>query len=221
MGRKPVNKTRIDNKEQKEAWVRTLLPIYVNNGLKRFTMDDIAGHLEISKTTLYKHFRSREEILELALEVKLADIGSFKEDLFDEEQPFMDRYFNAMRTFFREISGISTEFLGELKHTYPHIWKKVDFFREYAANLLKIFYHHGIEQGFFHDINPLVLVINDKLFFQTISDPDFLKENKLSMQDAFHDYFKLRCYGLFVQSPQELDLEKRIAWFVDELQQGN
>lgn len=217
MGRKPVNKARINNKEQKEAWVRKLLPIYIKNGLKRFTMDDIAGRLEISKTTLYKHFRSREEILQLALEVKLGDIGSFKEDLFNEKRPFMDRYFNAMQTFFREISGISTEFLAELKYTYPEIWKKVDFFREYAGNLLKIFYHHGIEQGYFHKINPTILVMNDKLFFQTISDPDFLKENKLSMQDAFHDYFKLRCYGLFVQGPKEIELEKRISYFVEEL----
>lgn len=192
-----------------------LLPIYIKNGLKKFSMDEVAQQLNISKATLYKHFRSREEIIETALIVKLNDIGSFKEMLFDESQPYLERYFNSIHLFFSEISGISTEFLLDLKKLYPDIWKRVEFFREYAATLLKSFYQKGIEQGVFNDVDPAILVLNDKMFFDAISDPEFLIQNGLSLQKAFKDYFTLRTQGLFKHDVPELG--KKIEVFIGEV----
>jgi hypothetical protein len=204
LGRKPVKKERIDNPLQKEEWARVLLPIYIKIGLKKLSMDEVAKQLKISKATLYKHFRSREEIIEMALVVKLNDIGSFKEMLFDENEPYIDRYFNSIHLFFAEISGISTEFLLDLKNLYPQIWKRVEFFREYAATMLKAFYSKGIEGGVFNDIDPAILVLNDKMFFDAISDPEFLIQNGLSLQKAFRDYFTLRTQGLFKTNVPDL-----------------
>lgn len=215
MGRKPVKKERIDDPLLKEQWARTLLPIYINNGLRKFSMDDIAANLGISKATLYKHFRSREEIIENALVVKLNDIGSFKEKLFDEGQPYWDRYFNAIYIFFAEISGISTDFLFDLKTLYPEIWKRVEFFRSYAADLLRSFYQQGIELNLFNDISPALLVASDKMFFDLISDPEFLKEQQLTLQQAFKDYFTLRTKGLFKSSDPQLD--ENINTFINQI----
>jgi hypothetical protein len=212
LGRKPVKKERIDNPLQKEEWARVLLPIYIKIGLKKLSMDEVAKQLKISKATLYKHFRSREEIIEMALLVKLNDIGSFKEMLFDENQPYIDRYFNSIHLFFAEISGISTEFLLDLKNLYPQIWKRVEFFREYAATLLKAFYSKGVEGNVFNDIDPAILVMNDKMFFDAISDPEFLINNGLSLQKAFRDYFTLRTQGLFKQNVP--DLTRKIDDFI-------
>lgn len=215
MGRKPVSKERIDNPQLKEDWVRVLLPIYIKNGLKKLSMDEVAKQLSVSKATLYKHFSSREEIVELALMVKLNDIGSFKEMLFDESQPYIDRYFNSIHLFFAEISGISTEFLLDLKKLYPDIWKRVEFFREYAATMLKAFYSKGIESGVFNDIDPALLVLNDKMFFDAISDPEVLMQNGLSLQKAFRDYFTLRTQGLFKSSVP--NLANKIDDFIGEV----
>ena len=215
MGRKPVKKQRIDNPELKEQWVSILLPIYIKQGLRKISMDEVANHLNISKATLYKHFKSREEIIETALAAKLNSIGSFKESLFDDSLPYRDRYFTAIRIFFAEISGISTEFLSDLKSLYPEIWKRVEFFREYAASQLQVFYKQGIEAGFFNDISPNLLVANDKMFFDSISDPDFLKEHDLTLQSAFRDYFKLRTGGLFKKT--DATMEEHIEVFIQTL----
>lgn len=215
MGRKPVKKTRINDPEVKQQWARTLLPIYINQGLKRLSMDEVARHLEVSKATLYKHFSSREEIIETALAVKLTDIGSFKESLFDEDLPYLERYFKAIHIFFAEISGISTDFLSDLKTLYPDIWTKVEFFREYATSQLQLFYQQGIELGYFNNISPILLVASDKMFFDNISDPDFLKANNLNLQSAFRDYFTLRTGGLFKKT--DSSIEEQIEQFIGTL----
>jgi AcrR family transcriptional regulator len=216
VGRKPTAKKRIENPSIRREWAMRLTPVYLKEGLKQFTMDDAARHLGVSKATLYKHFKSRESILEYALTLKLEQIGSFKNNLFDENLSFIDRYISAIHLFSTEISGISNRFLSDLKHLYPQLWKKVIFFRNYAVELLRQFYQAGIEKGYFNDINPSVLAVNDKLFFETISDPDFLENHKLQLQDAFDSYFKLRCYGIFRNTADRHMVQKKLNRFVRE-----
>lgn len=211
MGRKPIKKARVENPEVRKNWVAQLTPIFVKVGLKKFNMDEIAAALDVSKATLYKHFASREELLQYALEVKLEQIGTFQTDLFNDNLPFLDRYLSAIHIFYHEISDISNEFLTDLKHLHPKLWKKVAFFRNYAANILKEFYKKGIEEKFFNDIEPAILVINDKLFFEAISDPDFLNENNLSLQQAFRSYFDLRINGLFSNKNHQKAMKEKVA----------
>jgi AcrR family transcriptional regulator len=210
MGRKPIEKFRAENPELRKKWVEQLIPVYLKNGLKKFSMDDVAAQLNVSKATLYKHFSSRESLLEFSLEVKLQQIGNFQADLFNEQLPFLDRYIAAIHVFFHEISGISNEFLADLKHLHPKLWKKVEFFRNFAADLLKEFYKKGIEQGYFNEVEPAILVLNDRLFFDAISDPDFLNENNLTLQASFHSYFNLRINGLFANRTHQLEMQQKI-----------
>ncbi len=206
MGRKPVDKKRVNNPERKKEWLHTITPLYIKHGLKHFSMNEVSKQLGVSKATLYKHFSSREQILAEALDLKLSEIANFKDDLFDESLPYMERYFRSSKVFLTEIGGISTEFLADLKELYPALWEKVVFFRSYASSLLMRFYQLGSENGVFHDIDPSILVINDKLFFDAISDPDFLKENNISIQKAFRDYITLRLNGLVKNADAEIDL---------------
>jgi len=208
LGRKPIKKVRLDDPQQKMEWLKILIPLYVRHGLKKFTMSEIAKILGVSKATLYKHFNSREQIIAEGLELKLNEIGSFKYNLFDENLPFIERYIKSTQVFLVEIAGISVNFLVDIKELYPDIWKKIVFFRAYSVDLLKQFYQQGIELGYFHDVSPTILALNDKLFFDAISDPDFLLEHNITMQQAFKDYLTLRVKGLIKTTDYTFDLEK-------------
>ena len=211
MGRKPKAKERIDAPELKTEWVKKLTPIYIRKGLRSMNMNEVAQTLGVSKATLYKYFSSREEIIEYALETKLEEIGSFRNKLFDDQLSFKERYFHAIFVFFNGIAGISNTFLMDLKKLHPQTWKKVEFFREYTVNSLEAFYSNAIKAGLFNDINPRILVMNDKQFFDLISDPDFLTTEQISIQKAFQDYFTLRISGLFKKGePLSEDIEEKI-----------
>src|SRR5690554_1619344 len=158
MGRKPIKKERIDNPELKKNWAKILSPIYMRKGLRSMNMQEVASTLNISKATLYKYFSSREEIIEFALETKLEEIGSFKNQLFNLDLSFPERYFHAIFVFFKGIAGVSNAFLRDLKYLYPNIWKKVEFFREYTLNMLELFYQNAIEAGILKPINTYLLV---------------------------------------------------------------
>ena len=216
MGRRSKQKERIDDPARKLEWIKFLTPQLEQHGLANLTMDDVAAMLKISKATLYKYFESRDEILDLALDLKLSYIREFENKLHNYDLPYLERYFQATQVLMMNLAGVSNAFLSDLKTGFPEVWKKIDDFIDYATNVLQDYYQEGIEDGYLKTIEPSILVLSDKLFFTALSDPDFLVEHNISIQKAFTDYFRLKLEGVIKNDKRE-NLEKEIENFVADI----
>lgn len=196
MGRKSVRKKRNTNPLKKEKYVCLLIPIFQLHGLNKFTMDDIAAELGISKATLYHYFSSKDEIISSILKHILSGIREFEPIILNDEIEYIDRYFQALQILYENTQGISNIFLSDLKEGYPQLWSLVDQFSEHSIQVLRTFYDAGKRSGNFNGIHTAILAASDRMFFHTLSDPSFLEANNLTMREAFEEYFKLKCYGL-------------------------
>jgi len=198
MGRKPVDKERADNPKVKEKWLVDLAPLYFQSGLKRFTMDDIASKLNISKATLYKYFSSREEILNSIVKFKIEEIESFEAALQNEAITFSDRFFSIIKEVSVLLAEISERFLMETKETHPDLWVRMTAFQDKVLFIAESFYNKGIAEGFIHeDLNPRVLALSDKMFIRSVSNRRFLQEYNVTLQEAFDTYFLMKSRGIF------------------------
>lgn len=196
MGRKSLKKKRKDNPQKKEEWARVLIPHFSKKGLSDFTMDDVAKLLEVSKATVYKYFKSREEIVELCVAVKLNEVKHFSDILMDKQTPYLDRYFLSLEDLAKNVSDISNTFLADLKRFFPATWETVNGFIEYALQILRDYYEEGIANGLLERANSSLMVMSDRFFLQSLSDPDFLNSHQLTLQEAFRQYFKMKFFGL-------------------------
>ena len=200
MGRKSTNKKRKTNPEKQREWIEILIPYFQKHGLKDITMDEVASVLNKSKATIYKYFKSREEIIEYGLAYKLEHIQQFEEILKNEDVPYLERYFDSIAHLTINISDISNRFLSDLKHQYPSLWKRVVAFIDYAMEILKGYYQKGIDEGYFIDVDPSLMVMSDRFFFESLSDPDFLISHNLTINQAFQQYFKMKFFGIVKDS---------------------
>ncbi len=196
MGRKSKNKKRKHHPQKKEQWAKQLLPHFQKNGLRNFTMDDVAELLNVSKATVYKYFKSREEIVQLCVAVKLEEIRHFSEILTNKKTPFLDRYFLSLEDLTKNIADISNTFLADLKYLFPETWQTVNDFIEYALQILREYYEEGIAGGMLDDASSSLMVMSDRFFLQSLSDPDFLNSHQLTLKDAFKQYFKMKFFGI-------------------------
>ena len=57
-------------------------------GSKRFTMDELAALLGISKKTLYKHFLSKEDLVTTCIQYLIDDYNQTLEQLLQEKRPY-------------------------------------------------------------------------------------------------------------------------------------
>ncbi len=196
MGRKSSDKTRKDSPGKKDELIRQLIPYLLEKGLQGVTMDNMAEAMKVSKATVYKYFQSREEILAATIAVKLDEIKYFDAYLNDKDVKYLDRYKNAVQYLSEHISDITNLFLADLKTFFPHLWQLIDAFKEYCMHALKAYYNEGIRKGYFNKINPEIMVMSDQFFLDKLTDPDFLVTHKLSIQQAFDEYFRMKFYGI-------------------------
>ena len=197
MGRKPVDKERLDDPELKSDWIKQLSGVYLRNGLTKFTMDDIAAKLGISKATLYKYFASREDILDEVVRMRIAEIEVFEEHLADDKITFTERYFEVIKNASFMLAEMSNQFLLDAKHLYPDLWDKMRTFQDRALFVVEEFYKKGIEAGIMNDINPRLLALTDKMFIRYVSDEKFLDEYDISLKEAFDNFFLMKSHGIF------------------------
>ncbi len=208
MGRKPIKKKRNQNLKRKVKYIELLIPVFQVHGLKSLTMDDIASKLNVSKATLYNYFATKEEIVSSILQHVLGNISTFETIITDKEIDFVDRYFNSVKILSDNITNISNVFLADIKTEFPHLWKQVEQFKDYARGILENFYTEGQEVGAFNTFNTNILVLSDQLFFDGLSDPEILESHGLTIKDAFHEYFKMKCLGMLNLEHPQVNIER-------------
>lgn len=196
MGRRSLQKDRIENLDKKAEWAEKAFPILQERGLKGLNMDQLAQEIGISKATLYKYFRSREELVELIVNQRISAMRDFVLVLNDQSIPYPIRYEKCMSLVAGAMEGVSNTFLGDVKEAYPRIFKMLDDLIEFSLKVLENYYSQGIENGFLEAVNPALLAHTDRFLFQTLTDPDFLQANDLTVKDAFYQYFRIKFLGV-------------------------
>lgn len=196
MGRQSLEKERIKDPKKRKAWAEQLLPVFQQRGIRAVTMDEVAVALGKSKATVYKHFDSHKEIVSIVILQKLDDLRHFQTILEDGEKSFTDRYILAVASISRHLGDVSNLFLSDLKLVYPDLWELIDGFKQFALLVLKRFYEEGITAQIFQDIDTDIMVLSDELFFDALTNPEFLTRKGINLKDAFESYFKMRFYGI-------------------------
>lgn len=196
MGRNSIIKERKTNPKKRKEIVLGLIEFLQNNSLADSNMDDIAAGLFKSKATLYKYFKSKEKMVDALIDYKVRRIAGFVPILKDERIPYIERYEQSFRLLEEQIADISNEFMKDLKELFPEVYQKIELLIELAVQELSSYYKEGMQRGIFNQLNARLISSNDFVFFRTLIDPVYLKQNDLTIAKAFKDFYDIRCQGL-------------------------
>jgi AcrR family transcriptional regulator len=197
VGRKPLDRYRYKDQLVKEKYVIKCMIYFQTHGLDNFSMSKMAADLKMSKTTIYNHFATKEEIIEATVDYKLNVIKDYQSVLENITLPYVERYRKAMLFFCVQTFDISAKLLVQIERSYPRIWKKVELFQLSVMRNLKSYYEVGKEIGVFReDSNPVLLYLNDQSFFEILSNQKLLIDNKINVLEAFNHHFTIKFTGL-------------------------
>lgn len=186
----------------KELRIRILdgaAKLFDSKGIK-FTMDDLARSLGMSKKTIYTVFKDKRSIM-------IETIDRFFDDaLRDEKEIIADESINTVEKLLKVLGRVPERYvqtdlsqLNVLKEKYPSVYKHWKSCRESywfgAEALLK----QGIEEG---SIRPVTLPIFKTMFQSTVEQffqRDVLIKNKISYQDALAEVASILVNGIIVK----------------------
>lgn len=197
MGRKNIQKRRYKDQLIKDKYIVKLLVYFQNNGICKFSMSELANDFQISKTTLYNHFESKEEMVERALDYKLGVINEYESVLENITLSYSERYRKSMLFFCVQSFDVSSVLLKEIKSEYPNLWVKVQEFQKNVFKNLESYYKIGIEIGIFSiDVNPHLLSLSDQQFFDSLSKKNIFQSIELDIISVFNHHYKVRFNGI-------------------------
>lgn len=196
MGRQPIVKQRIKDPSKRAIWVDIIMPHFLERGIQEVPIDEVVHLLGKSKATIYKHFESHHEIVSLVIAKKLENLQHFAPILQDEAKSYKERYVLAVAYISKHLGDVGNVFLSDLKKIYPDLWELINGFKQMALAELREFYIKGVLDKAFQDLNPDLLVLSDELFFDALTNPEYLTSKGLNIQAAFESYFKMRFYGI-------------------------
>ncbi len=127
--------------------------LFLGRGFVRVTADDLAAEVGISKATLYKVFRGKEEILRAVVRELLDDISARVDSLIrDETLGFVERLVRLFAFVGDRISRFGPLLIRDIQRTSPDIWREIeDFRREKVIANFRTILAAGCGQGLFRD----------------------------------------------------------------------
>ena len=166
----------------------------------RFTMDDLARSLGMSKKTIYTVFRNKRSIM-------METIDRFFDDALAEEKLILaDDSLATTEKLIKVIGSVPERYvqkdlsqLSILKKKYPSVYRHWKKCRESYWAGAEALLRQGIDEG---TIRPISLPIFQTMFQSTISQffqGDVLIKNKISYQDALAEVATTLVNGIAVK----------------------
>lgn len=184
--------------ELQEQILEETLKIFNKKGLK-FTMDDIAHDLGISKKTIYTVFQTKEQLFLTMVDYIFDGIKESEQQVMGNDD--MDviskirSIFKVMPERYREIDFRQ---LYQLKDKYPKIYKKVEKRLETGWENTIALLEQGMEQGVIRNVHiPIVKMMLESTleqFFQR----DVLVANHMTYQEALDEVVDIIMDGIVV-----------------------
>ncbi|RSK41656.1 TetR/AcrR family transcriptional regulator [Mangrovimonas spongiae] len=103
-------------------------------GSKRFTMDELASTLGISKKTIYKFYNSKEDLVVDSVSFLVTDFEKTVSDIITKQQDPLVCIIEIYKHGFERLKHFKPSFIFGLKKYYPKANQVFDAFRDNIVN---------------------------------------------------------------------------------------
>ena len=135
--------------------------LFMRIGIKSVSMDDIAQILRISKKTIYKCFKDKQDLVNRVIEEKINFEKSTLKKYANSNKNAIQRMIDFSRYISQSKKNLNPTMIYDMQKFYPDQWAKMEEFRtDYFKDTVKNNIKHGIKSGLFRpDINAEIIAL--------------------------------------------------------------
>lgn len=185
--------------EQQERILNAAIDEFRESGL-RFTMDDVARRIGVSKKTLYQAYDSKEAMLVALADYSFADIKRSERAIVeDEELDIVTKIKRILVVLPERYQNIGLSNLYQLSEKYPRIYKRVSEYLSTDWDATNQLIEQGIAEG---RIRPIALPVIKTMVESTIQKffaEGVLVEHGISYEEALQEMVEIIIHGICEQ----------------------
>ena len=187
-----------------QTFIAKVTELFLENGAKTLTMDDIAKEFGMSKKTLYKDYKNKEVLLEEVLSYSLNGVLEKIKNLDEKVENAIDRMFLRDEEIEKASTTNNSIMLRQLIKYYPQIFNRhmKDFSEKFSAIMVHNI-ERGRKQGYYReDFDALFYA---RLFFQLVMsfNSPFLDTGGLSRSDYHYESLKFYMSAITTEKGKE------------------
>lgn len=187
------------NMELRQAVLEGTLHAFNQKGLK-FTMDDIAAHLSISKKTIYTVFKDKEELFLAMVDYLFDGVKECEEKIVnDNNLTTIEKIKNILGAMPNSYANIDFSGLYLLKDKYPKIYDKVELRLETGWERTIELLEQGIAEGVIKKINIPLFKVMFEAALEQFFRRDVLVRNNISYNDALNEVVDVLVNGITLE----------------------
>jgi TetR/AcrR family transcriptional regulator, cholesterol catabolism regulator len=155
--------------------------LYMRYGIKSITMDDVASQLGISKKTLYKLVRDKDDLVGKIVDQEIEIQKNDSSCIFDKELNAIEELLMVSKMVNQKLKQVNPATEFDLRKYYPEHYQKLvnarreKMYENVVANLVK-----GKKEGFYRDD-----LIDDIIGKLQVSRIESMLDNEVFSIDEF------------------------------------
>lgn len=204
--------------EKKEKEVELLIActeLFMKYGIKSLTMDDLSGHLGISKKTLYQYVSDKKDLVKKSIELAIETDQCMLGDISVKEENAIDELLAINEKISQKLQSMQPAVMYDLQKHYPEAWKVMENHKKcFVCEMVVENINKGIEQGLYREnTNPdiiarIYVVMVDKIF-----DADTFPSHQYTFSNIHREVVRYHIRGIAN--------DKGIKYLVERLKSNN
>jgi len=174
------------------------LRLFMKNGIRSISMDDIAKELGMSKKTIYQYVANKTELIEMVLDFMREKESNVCIDGDISKMNAIDILLAVSRNVSRHMKDLNPINAYELQKYYPAIYREFILKkRDHVYTTLKQNFEQGIAEGIYR--NDLDIDLVARLYIQKlidVHDPEFLSSVNFGFEKVFLVMFDNHIRGI-------------------------
>lgn len=152
----------------------------------KFTMSNLAKRLSLSKTSLYEHFSSKNELVHDILSMAIEDVKNQEQAIYNHTELSVPEKIQALLKITPKVFGSihNHSLYDDLRHYYPDEWQMVSDSRDEQLNRLSSLVIQSIEKKSLRSVNVSVLRQIVTSAMNNLFNYQFLEESNMTHADA-------------------------------------
>ncbi|MCC8122402.1 MAG: TetR/AcrR family transcriptional regulator [Oscillospiraceae bacterium] len=205
--------------EEKIRITHQVFALFALHGFDGISMDEVARQVNLSKATLYKYFKSKEDIVrDMVGEIRghLCALHLSTDDGIDSVLASISAiYFKSVLI----AAYSSSKFLADLEEKYPDAY--ADYISALDAVQIRFadFYAQAVREGYCRALSISLVGEQTRKMLPVIIRSDYRDRHGTTLPDVIAEYYKLLLYQLLSAPYLAVTEQEGLYSFVEELVQ--
>ena len=189
---------REEKMDNREIILNATLEIFREKGM-RFTMDDIASRVGMSKKTIYVLFQDKEDLFAKMVDYSFDQIKESEQQVLrDEKSDTVEKIRAILGVLPKSYRDLDFGQLYILKDKYPRIYERLEERLESGWETTIGLLEQGMKEGVIRKLNLPVFKTIFEATLEQFFQRDILMRSKISYQQALNEVVSILIDGIAV-----------------------